>query len=107
MAHAWRERMPELAPLREQGWETVLPGSGQYAGPEALVWDAAERAAADVQNWARELGGALLWAGFSSGGGWMALNAVLSGALPAAGVRAVAPSLPACPSPPCWGSKTD
>lgn len=85
---------PQYADLTAEGWEVALPGSGQYAGPEALVWDDAERAQADVRAWARELDGRPVWAGFSSGGR-VALNAVLSGLVPACGVLAVAPSLPA------------
>ena len=84
---------PHYADLTAHGWEVALPGSGQYAGPEALVWDDPMQADAEVRAWAEELGGRPLWAGFSSGGR-VALHNVLSGAVPASGVLAVAPSLP-------------
>ncbi|MBB5235179.1 alpha/beta hydrolase [Deinococcus budaensis] len=85
---------PLYADLTAQGWRVALAGSGQFGGPGALVWDDPAQADAEVAGWAREVGGRPVWAGFSAGAG-VALRAALGGAVPASGVLAVSPSLPA------------
>ncbi|MEF2279272.1 hypothetical protein V3W47_13275 [Deinococcus sp. YIM 134068] len=82
------------ADLAGEGWRVALAGSGQYGGPEAFVWDDAAQADAEAGEWTRGLGGRPIWAGFSAGAG-VALRNVITGAVPASGVLAVAPSLAA------------
>lgn len=85
------------ADLTGAGWRVALAGSGQYGGPEAYVWDDAAQADAEAASWAQELGGRPLWTGFSAGAG-VVLRNVLTGAVPASGVLAVAPSVPEGPA---------
>jgi predicted esterase len=92
---------PLYADLTKHGWRVALAGSGQYGGPEALVWDSATQADEEARTWSGELGGQPVWAGYSAGAG-VALRNVLTTAVPASGVLAVAPSVPSNPS---WWSE--
>jgi predicted esterase len=87
-------------PLVRHGWLVALAQSSQVGGAEGYVWNDTQRARDEITGHVAALragyaldGGRFVLGGFSMGGG-LAIELVLSGAVPSAGFFAVAPFVP-------------